>query len=140
MTIPPWQLPIQTLHWGRFVSRQHSLVWIRWQQQAETTQWVFFNGKKITECSLSLTQISLQDENVFLDIHPPPSPPAQTLVSGNPLEHLGGQLGPVHRLLLKRLRQWKEVKWLAKGILQLPQQQDVEGWVIHEEVHFIENT
>jgi len=71
---------------------------------------------------------------------PPPPPPAQTLVSGNPLEHLGGQLGPVHRLLLKRLRQWKEVKWLAKGILQLPQQQDVEGWVIHEEVHFIENT
>lgn len=129
MTLPPWQLPIQTLHWGRFVSQQHSLVWIRWQQQEETTQWVFFNGKKVANCSLSLTQLCLHDEGGCLDIQTP-----QTLVSGKPLAHLQDKLGFIHRLLPKTLQRWTEVKWLAKGVLRLPNQPAEEGWVIHEEV------
>ncbi|MDR2189027.1 MAG: hypothetical protein LBE62_13455 [Azonexus sp.] len=30
LTIPPWQLPIKDLHWGRFHSATDSLVWIKW--------------------------------------------------------------------------------------------------------------
>ena len=134
MTLPPWQLPIQTLHWGRFVAQEHSLVWIRWQQQAETTHWVFFNGKKIAKCSFSLSQLHLQEENIFLDIQA-----HKTLVKGRPLDQLGGKLGPIHRLLPQKLRQWTEVKWLAKGTLRVPQQ-TVTGWVIHEEVHLAGRT
>jgi hypothetical protein len=31
VTIPPWHLPLQELRWGRFVSSNHTLVWIDWQ-------------------------------------------------------------------------------------------------------------
>jgi len=31
MTIAPWDLPIDTLHWGRALSRDRSATWIRWE-------------------------------------------------------------------------------------------------------------
>jgi hypothetical protein len=31
LTIAPWDLPIETLHWGRALSRERSAVWIRWE-------------------------------------------------------------------------------------------------------------
>lgn len=31
MTIPPWHLPIDTLHWGRALSGRGSAVWLRWE-------------------------------------------------------------------------------------------------------------
>jgi len=31
MTIPPWQLPIRELRWGRVLTERDALVWIDWQ-------------------------------------------------------------------------------------------------------------
>ena len=134
MTLPPWQLPIQVLHWGRFVSARHSLVWIRWQQQEGSTQWVFFNGKRQKHCDISSSHIHVKDENIHMDIRNP-----RTIVSGRPLENLSGKLGRIYRLMPSKLKQWEEVKWVAQGTLKLPQQPEEEGWVIHEEVRLADH-
>ena len=31
VTVPPWELPLRELRWGRFVSENHSLAWVDWR-------------------------------------------------------------------------------------------------------------
>lgn len=35
MTIKPWQIPIDILRWGRFLSENHCIIWIQWQGKEE---------------------------------------------------------------------------------------------------------
>lgn len=44
LTIPPWKLPIRTLHWGRYTSASHSLVWIDWEGP-EHRRWTWLDGQ-----------------------------------------------------------------------------------------------
>ena len=37
VTVPPWQLPIRQLRWGRFVAPDRSLAWIDWQGPFSTS-------------------------------------------------------------------------------------------------------
>lgn len=46
LTLPPWRLPISQLLWGRYVSPQHSVVWIRWIGE-RPMELIFHNG---TQC------------------------------------------------------------------------------------------
>jgi hypothetical protein len=50
---PPWKLPIQHLHWGRFLNGVESLVWIRWEGADPWTlvyrQGVEVPGARVTE-------------------------------------------------------------------------------------------
>ena len=43
LTIPPWKVPIHTLHWGRHTSDAHSLVWIEWHGPQHRT-WAWLDG------------------------------------------------------------------------------------------------
>lgn len=45
MSAPAWTLPIQTLHWGRHLSNEHSLVWIAWDDD-EAQQWYWLDGQR----------------------------------------------------------------------------------------------
>ncbi|CAF1193898.1 unnamed protein product, partial [Adineta ricciae] len=42
-TLKPWQMPINILRWGRFLSNNHSIVWIRWEGEEEKFL-IFHNG------------------------------------------------------------------------------------------------
>lgn len=44
LTLPPWRLPFRELHWGRYASRDHSLVWIAWQGRSPR-QWLWLDGR-----------------------------------------------------------------------------------------------
>ncbi|XWN35505.1 MAG: hypothetical protein ROO73_01840 [Roseivirga sp.] len=131
MNLPPWKLPIQTLHWGRFVSKQHAIIWIRWQWPLEERSWIFLDGKRTESGHISLDNIRLDQEAVSLDIHN-----VRTLVEEKPFKHLRSKLGWLRFLLPQHLDHSTETKWLAKGKLHMPQQKEEEGWVIHEEVQF----
>jgi hypothetical protein len=43
LTMPPWKVPIHTLHWGRHTSDAHSLVWIEWHGPQHRT-WAWLDG------------------------------------------------------------------------------------------------
>ena len=52
LTIEPWKLPIDTLIWGRFVSNEISILWIRWIGEYPK-QSLYVNGIEVEGASIS---------------------------------------------------------------------------------------
>ena len=127
LTLPPWQLPLRQLRWGRFVSAQDSLAWIDWQGPY-STRIAVHNGRKCEALSISETEVVLDDSRLRID---------------QPFSLRSGRLGstilpgaPMLRNLLPRsLFNVDEKKWRSRGILDIQDHQS-RGWVIHEVVNW----
>lgn len=50
MNVPPWQLPIHTLRWGRFANVEHSVVWIDWNDGER--RWLFVDGQRTSATAI----------------------------------------------------------------------------------------
>jgi hypothetical protein len=125
LTLPPWQLPLRRLRWGRFVSPQDSLVWIDWQGPYSTSLAVH-NGRKSEPLSVSDSTVTLSDAALHIDEF-------RSLRSGR----LGSTILPgapmLRRLLPHSLFDIDEKKWRSRGTLDTKDHQSC-GWVIHEVV------
>lgn len=69
ITLPPWKLPIDTLHWGRFLGNSgSSVVWIVWEGPHPVTL-LWDTQKKLHTSGLHAASdgSSLQTENLKLD-------------------------------------------------------------------------
>ena len=125
LTLPPWQLPLRQLRWGRFVSPQDSLAWIDWQGPY-STRIAVHNGRKSEAVSISDTEVVLDDATLRMDqTHSLRSGRlGETVLSGAPI---------LRRLLPSSLSEIEEKKWRSRGTLDTPDHQS-RGWVIHEVV------
>jgi hypothetical protein len=124
MTIKPWQLPIDTLIWGRFIGQKHSAVWIHWEHSNKQS-WLFINSKKQAQAIITNSHIRTQDWDLSIENK-------NTLINSKPfMEHTR----LVGMLLPSSMRHLKEQKWLARGHLKVAGEEDI-GWVIHERVNF----
>jgi hypothetical protein len=125
LTLPPWQLPLRRLRWGRFVSPQDSLAWIDWQGPYSTSIAVH-NGQSSEPLSISDSTIALTDATLHIDELFP-------LRSGR----LGSTVFPgapaLRRLLPHSLFDIDEKKWRSRGAFDTKDHQS-RGWVIHEVV------
>ncbi len=126
LTIPPWRLGFRTLLWGRFVSEDHSVVWIEWQGKHDLVL-LICDGQRAANPQISDNRIRCEDFELSLeraDIIREDSI-AETLVSkipsvlrAAPIEFLGG----------------KEHKYVSRGRLAFADGSNHTGWVIHERV------
>lgn len=129
MTVPPWKLPIDELRWGRWLSEQHSLVWIDWRSTTQPRQLAWWNGSPVP---LNLVNDTLvQAGERMLKLSNPVEIRHGTL--GQTVFHTGGWW---RWLLPLRLRQLRETKCRATGILHEPSGVSHAGWAIHEVVHW----
>lgn len=127
LTLPPWQLPMRQLRWGRFVSSEDSLAWIDWQGDFSTS-FAVYNGEK---CET----LSVTDSGIVI--------PGVTLQMEERLPLRAGRLGStilpgapsLGKLLPHSLFNIEEEKWRSRGVLQA-QERNSQGWVIHEVVHW----
>jgi len=127
LNVPPWRLPISTLHWGRFVSPTQSVVWIGWEQ-GEARRWLWHNGVAHHEFVLGASTLTWSGGNLELD-------QPRTLRSGLlAATALAGWPG-LRRVVPARIQAWGETKWCRPALLEPAGQPAVTGWVIHEEVH-----
>ena len=127
LTLPPWQLPMRQLRWGRFVSPQDSLAWVDWQGEYATS-FAVHNGR-------ACETLAVSDAEVVI--------PAATLRMEQSFSLRGGRLGStilpdapaLGRLLPQSLFNIEEQKWRSRGTLTA-QDRSSHGWVIHEVVHW----
>lgn len=127
LTIPPWQLPLRQLRWGRFVSATDSLAWIDWQGPHSTSLAVH-NGRVLAPTSISDTAIALPNAALYLaDSFP--------LRSGRLGATVFPGAGTLGRLLPSSLREIDETKWRSRATLRTPDRQS-SGWAIHEVVQW----
>lgn len=125
LTLPPWQLPLRRLRWGRFVSPHDSLAWIDWQGPYSFSLAVH-NGHKTEPLTISDSTVALDDATLHID-------ELYSLRSGR----LGSTILPgaptLRKLLPHSLFDIDEKKWRSRGTLDTKDHQS-QGWVIHEVV------
>jgi hypothetical protein len=128
MTLPPTQLPFQTLRWGRHLSSAHSLVWIDWSGE-RPGQWVWLDGVRQhgvifgTDGTLALPggrRLALHDPR---DIRNQPVLPSLLTALPGIAQHLAGSLGTLH-----------EHKMIARSALHVGLLPLDSGWTMHEVV------
>lgn len=151
MTLRPWDLPINVMHWGRWIGASASMVWLRWEGPMPKTL-VLFNepeanakfkqdlsnpangdaAARSADASLAGVRpglitahdatLSLADSRSLRD-----ESLADSLVSIIP----GLRAWTPARMLAARER-----RWLSRGTLTRPNAAPEHGWAIHEEVRF----
>ena len=130
LTLPPWQLPLRHLQWGRFVSDRdaltsETLTWIDWKGPY-ATRLVVHNGASHECASISTTEVAWD---------------GGTLRMEEPLALRAGRLAStvlpaapaLSRVFPNFLFNVEEKKWRSRGIMETPYHQS-RGWVIHETV------
>ena len=127
LTIPPWQLPMRTLRWGRFASSDHSLAWVDWHGQFSTSLAVL-DGKECKPLTVSESRVNVPGADLRIE-------PGLSLRSGR----LGATILPGASRLVdlfpSSIFNVDEHKWRSRGALTLNGPKD-SGWVIHEVVQW----
>lgn len=125
LSLPPWQLPMRRLRWGRFVSSQDTLAWIDWQGPFSNS-FAVHNGRPCELTSVSETQVKLSGAELRMEDSLPlrSGPAGSTILPGAPA---------LAKLLPHSLANIEEHKWRSRGTLQA-QEHRSDGWVIHEVV------
>ena len=127
LTLPPWQLPMQQLRWGRFVSPEDSLAWIDWQGPYSTS-FAVHNGERCEILSVSDSEVAMAGATLRME-------ESFSLRSGR----LGDTILPgapaLGKMLPRSLSNIEEHKWRSRGILNA-QDRTSKGWGIHEVVHW----
>lgn len=125
VTVPPWQLPLRELRWGRFVAEHHSLTWVDWRGSYSCSVAVVDSRESELR---SVTHARVVAGDAVLDIAP-----AVSLRAGR----LGSTILPgasgLRKLFPRNLFAIEEEKDLGLGTLTLAEQV-TRGWVIHEVV------
>jgi len=129
MTLPPWQLPIDTVDWGHWSATDHSRssTWFRWRGAHPLTI-VVEDGRRATSPSVDGTTITT--EHSSLDVSP---------VRLLERRHLGEVLSPIP-LLARAVPSWmlrmQETKWLGHAVRRDVDGTARDGWAVFERVTF----
>ena len=125
MTLPPWKLPIQELHWGRFLSDTDSLVWMDWKGPF-AKRLLLHKGKK-TDGEVTAGEISLGSAGrLSLDR-------GTVLRTGSLGSTALAAIAGAKKLLPYRILRVQETKWRSRAAFKQGTR-DSRGWSIHEVV------
>ena len=125
LTLPPWQLPMRQLRWGRFVSAEDSLAWVDWQGPY-STRFALHNGALCEALSVTDTEVAIGGATLTMSESLP-------LRSGRVEKTVLPEAPALRRLLPHSLFNIEEHKWRSRGALQANGRKS-RGWVIHEVV------
>lgn len=127
MSIAPWRLPINELHWGRFLTKSTYVVWIIWCGPQPLTV-IYLNGRKIENVRVSESALSWDHGSLELGNH-------ECLRSGPLIKTTLSKIPGASSLFPKSVRHTNECKWRSTGKLNYRGRTQL-GWVIHEIVRF----
>jgi len=126
LSFMPWTLPIKELHWGRFLSREFAVVWIKWIGQ-HPKDLVFFNGKEIQSPRITRSEVAFENFSLLLT-------EAATLREGNVGSTVFRNFPAIAKLFPSSILKLEENKWLANGKLFAGNSLVATGHAIHEVV------
>ena len=130
MTAKPWQLPLEELRWGRFLSASDSIVWMDFRGPSPESI-VFLNGNLCRNMQVSDTEIILVDEDLCLTFEE-----TQVLRDGALVSTALSETPGVNTLLPAKILQTRESKWRSRGVLRRRGAIKCTGWTIHEFVRW----
>jgi hypothetical protein len=126
LTMPPWQLGLQTLLWGRFASDSHSVVWIQWWGEHTLTV-VICDGERISNAQISDNRVGCDGFELSFE-------PAITIREDSIGETLVSKIPSILKVAPIEFLGGREQKYLSRGQLKFCSGSHDTGWVIHERV------
>ena len=129
MTIAPWQLPIDTLRWGRFLAPAEWIVWIDLQGPSPR-RFVYRNGKSDAAVVVNDDRLEFRDGTQLLMDR------ALVLRDGPLGTTALAAIPGIRDTLPARLLQVRECKWRSRARLCSPGAPPVASWAIHERVNW----
>lgn len=127
LTLPPWQLPLHTLRWGRFVAAGHYVVWLRWDGFAPR-HLIFHNGQRYEQ------QGHIGDEYIAFGAWQLRFAERHTLRTGTVGTTVFKRFGWFRRLVPARILHLNETKWLSAAHLSEAGTERSTGYAVHERV------
>lgn len=126
LTILPWQLPLTSLNWGRYLSQQDAVVWIDWQG-ADSRRTVIHNGEE--QAADSITEFEVRfGTGGRLDLDS-----GLVLRQGRLGDTVFPGISRLASLLPRSMLSVDECKWRSRGKFRGPGGESF-GWAIHEVV------
>jgi hypothetical protein len=126
MTLKPWQLPLDELRWGRFLSPDDAMVWIGWSGSSPRT-WAWVNGNEARDATITAHGVEMPGRGMALSVGG-----GRVLRTGR-LVRTALQPLRVAAGMIPHWRNADETKWVARGTVRSPKRV-VNGWVVHEVV------
>lgn len=113
LTLPPWQLPIEELRWGRALGEGGSLVWVDWSGAAHRTRLVLRDGVPVEASAVTDREVVAADGTALVRLAE-----GRVLRSG----WLSRTVGPTLPATLRRrlpggALRLHETKWCAEAVL-----------------------
>lgn len=134
LTTLPWNIPMDELRWGRFISKTHHIVWIEYKRK-RTKQWVWVNNKLLEDCNVSDFSLSHKNKRMHLSFYQHAVLEKEKKIF-NVLKNIFSYLPGFNQIIPKEFLKSDEKKWLSKSILTIEDREVAEGWSIHEYVNF----
>ena len=131
ITIAPWQLPIEELRWGRFLSESGSLVWIDWRGP-HPLRLVLHNGVEAETAQVTDSEVSFYEGRQILRLEE-----KQILREGALINTALSVIPGIGKILPLRSLNTYECKWRSRGFLKDSAAPESEGWAIHEIVRWV---
>jgi hypothetical protein len=128
-TVPPWQLPIDELRWGRWVSDagSRSVVWVDWKGPHARTD-VHVDGRP--QGSAVVLDNRVESDGVSLELSD------RRALQSRPLSSALAGLSHVLSLAPAAWRGVEDTKWISRARLDRSGAPPEEGWCINELVRF----
>ncbi len=127
LTVPPWRLPLDELHWGRFNGVDSSIVWLDWRGDV-SRRIVLVDGED-RSAGATVTEHSVTTPDVHLALDTTSS---RTLRQGPLLNVLAAV--PALRVVPHRFAHAEEHKLVSRATLRSHDGRTDHGWAIHEVV------
>lgn len=127
MNFLPWKLAVSELYWGRFLSENHSVIWIEWRGKQAFKQ-LIWNGKTFSDFEIKEEGISLPSENMFLRFQ------MSIALKNEPIGNVITQVPLLKYFLPKRFLQTQHMKWKSEVKLLVNQHVRESGYALYEKV------
>ncbi len=126
MNFAPWLLPISELRWGRFLSANHSIVWIEWLGET-TLKKLIWNGELIENFEINDNVLLIKEKQLSLYFRRP------MIIKDEPLVKITERFKFLRFLIKKSFLQSRETKWKSEAELSVANQTE-KGFALYERV------
>jgi len=127
LSILPWKLPMNELHWGRFLSDRDAIVWIDWRGP-HNRRVVFHNGGESQVKSITESAIVFADSDSRLELDR-----GLILRRGRLGDTVFPRISRLAELLPRSMLSIRECKWRSHGVMGSSGAES-SGYAIHEVV------
>ncbi len=128
LTIKPWELKMNALRWGRFLSEEDALIWIALTGD-HPVNLLFYNHHLVDDAVITNHSINSSKLNLRLEIKD-----SVPLRKGTLQKNLFGNARDILDFFPERILRVQESKWRAHGVLNKQNGSKTHGWIIHEVV------